>query len=215
MSTLFIVGGPPRAGKTTIVGKFLEQNPMPSTSTDALRGAVRNALFDEPYVTVEELSFEGHVEFRRPGNKERIKKAFHSDVHEDELAWKAAVGLIDHYDRENQSLILEGMAFGPEQVRKLKLTNLAVKVLFVGYGTETHADRILEHAKDNPHDWVNEWLKETDGDETEIRDWVAKEVEKSNTNAQLAAEYGYGYFDVTSQPFDDHVNAALSYLIQD
>lgn len=214
MSTLYIVGGSPRAGKTTIVEKFLEQNPIPSTSTDALRAAMRNALFDEPYVTAEKLSIKGNVEFRRPGYKERLKKSFSSDIPENELAWKAAVGLIDHYDRRNQSLILDGMVFDPEQVRRLKLTNLAVKVLFVGYNSVSHADTIIEHAKGNPYDWINDWLGETEGDEKEIRDWVATEVDRSNINAQLATKYGYGYFDITIKPFNEHIDAALNYLCQ-
>ncbi|MGH7238592.1 MAG: hypothetical protein ACREHG_00850 [Candidatus Saccharimonadales bacterium] len=41
----------------------------------------------------------------------------------------------------------------------LKLENLEVRAAFVGYTNPSHADAVIAYSKDNPDDWINDWLQ--------------------------------------------------------
>lgn len=192
----------------------MKERPLPFISTDALRFALRSALFDEPYVSVDELEFTGRAVFRRPGEQGSHTKQFSKDKHEDALAWDAALGFIDFYDRGDKPLLMEGMIITPERVHNLKLKKLSIRTVFLGYSDISHLTTILEHANSNSSDWINKLITEKGGDTTPVKASVALEVERNKVVAQLCAEYGYGYFDVTSQPFAKHTEEIKNYLLQ-
>lgn len=100
------------------------------------------------------------------------RKPFSGKGTESELTLKAILGMIDYYERANSSVAFEGAAITPAWAANLQLANFTVRVAFVGYTKSLHADAIIAHAKQNPHDWINEWLQHEHGDETKIREWV-------------------------------------------
>lgn len=214
MNTLYLIGGSPRTGKSTVVEQILKERPMPFISTDALRFALRSALFNEPYVSVDELEFTGKAVFRRPGEQGSHSKQFSKDIHEDALAWDAALGFIDFYDRGDKPLLMEGMVITPERVHDLKLKKLSIRAVFLGYNDISHLTTILEHASSNSSNWINKLIAEKGGDTTYVKASVAQEVERNKVVAKLCAEYGYGYFDVTSQPFAEHTEDIKEFLRQ-
>jgi 2-phosphoglycerate kinase len=194
----------------------IKEHPMPTYSFDAVRSGVRNAIFGEAYVTIKNLSFAGQVTFHRPGQKEDQHKEFsQNNAREEPLTWKAIEGIIDLYNRDNSGsdLIVEGVGIYPNLVHELSFGNLAIRAAFLGYTDQGHADHILEYSRSNK-DWVNTWLEEVDGDEQIIRDWIKSEVERSRNDKQLAEQYGYGFFDVSGTSFDEQIQAATNYLLE-
>jgi hypothetical protein len=71
---------------------------------------------------------------------------------------------------------------------------------------------ILEHARNNKHDWVNEWLSIHNGDDTKLRTWVSETAQESQKTAQLAEKYGFPFFDASAQPFPQYVEEVQTYL---
>ncbi len=215
MPTLYLIGGSPRAGKSTIATKVMQQLQIHTVSCDALRCATRNVLFGEPYVSVERIHFDGDVTFHRPGSLEQHRREFtYGTEHgEEELNWRAIEGVINHYDRQGQDVMLEGVTITPERVHSLKLTSLDVAAVFVGFSSPGYADTILSHAKKNPKDWVNLAVQESGGDEQAFRGWVAEEVVASQQRREAAEGFGYGYFDLSASAFSEHVDNAATYLL--
>ena len=84
---------------------------------------------------------------------------------------------------------------------------------FVGCNDESHISSVIEHAKEKK-DWVHTWIQEYDGDDTHVRDWIREEISRSKVIEKLAKKFGYGYFDITKRPFEEHVQVVIDYLLQ-
>jgi hypothetical protein len=90
---------------------------------------------------------------------------------------------------------------------------LAVRAVFVGFTKMSHFDTVLEHARQNPTVWVNKWLAETNGDQAPIRHWFEEQILRSQKNAELAAGFGYGFFDITDLGFAEYAEKVKEYLL--
>ena len=213
--TIYFIGGPARSGKTTVAERIMRRKHFVVVSTDVIRAAVRKVLIGESRVSIEEINFKGKAVFRRPGDLKVHKVTFEKSPKESEdaLAWVGTLGIIETYDRKNNvDVLIEGIAVTPERVSKLKLKNMAIKAVFIGYGDKSHTAAILEHAR-KKEDWVHTWIKEHGGDDSRVEDWVRKGVARSKVVEKLAKKFGYGYFDITKRPFKEQVQAIADYLL--
>ncbi|MDB5259086.1 MAG: hypothetical protein JWO73_294 [Candidatus Taylorbacteria bacterium] len=216
MNNLYLIGGSPRSGKTIIFKEMINRKPMIAISSDALRESARYTLTEEPFVSIQKLSFEGDVSFHRAGENKDISHAKHFsyDIDQEELTWKAIVGLINFYDRKSgNSLIIEGMAITPERVKSLSLKNLKIKAAFVGFTDDSHLKNILEYAHAN-EDWVHKKITlEDGGDDSSVRKWFNEELGKNKEDATLAKEYGYEFFSPHEGSFEEYTNKVVEYLL--
>ena len=85
---------------------------------------------------------------------------------------------------------------------------------FVGYTRDSHADAILAHAKDNPNDWINVWLKAENGNEESVRAWVTREAEEGKRLKESAESQGYPFFDISTMPFKQYVASVEQYFYE-
>ncbi len=214
MGTLYLLGGLARSGKTTVFKEIVFKKPIISVTTDSLRASVRNVLLDEPYVTVEEIAFNGTARFRRPGSLEIVEKKFTSEANEDELTWKAVLGFINPYDRKDIDVFVEGIAITPERVSKLQLKNLTPRAAFLGFSDPHYIDTIIKHAHEQKN-WVYTVIQEHGGDESEVRRWFAESLEKNKELERMAKEHGYQYFDASSKSFEEYISEVTTYLLGD
>ncbi len=215
MNTLYLIGGSPRSGKTTILNTFLKKKPIIAVSSDALREAARNILLDESYVSIKSLSIESDIVFHRPGENIDIlhTKHFKKEITEDDLTWKAVVGLINHYDRKDIPLIVEGMTITPERVKSLNLRNLKIQAVFVGFIDNTHLDTMLTNAF-TYKDWVYTWIQEHDGDDSHVREWFAEQVKENKRKSILAQEFGHKFFSITDFSREVYIEKVVDYLLE-
>lgn len=213
--TLYVIGGPPRSGKTIIAHRLMRRKPLVLISTDATRSIIRSVFLGEGRVSVDRLSFRGTARFRRPGSLKTHQVSFAKVVRdEDALAWQGIKGAIQGYDRINKiDLLVEGIAVTPERLARLKLKNLVLSPVFMGYSDVSHADSVLAYSKKN-RDWVYTWLKERKGDDSHVRAWVQKKVAYSRKIKKNAERLGYKYFDVTARPFEKHIQVVSNYLLK-
>jgi len=195
MNTLYLLGGAARSGKSTILNKLIQSVGVHAISTDALRAGMRKAILDESYITVDKLSFSGELIFRKPGEpgQPQHQKQFERMFSEDEITWQTALGIVEHHDRNNFSLALEGIAITPERVSALKLKNLKVKTVFVGFTDPAAFEYILNHSA-HQQDWVYTVIhKEQGGNDATIRSWLTHEMEKSREISKQAQKFGYSF----------------------
>ncbi len=187
MSTLYLIGGSPRCGKTTIFNSFINKKPMIAIPTDAIRAGVR-------YLN----------------KHNRIN--FSEDEIENNLPWEMVVGLIHRYDHKNIPLIIEGVVITPERVKNLKLDNLELRAVFVGFTEETHIEKIIEHGL-TEKDWVYDHITSNNGDDTEVRKMFKSLQEKNKLTKEKADEYGYSFFSPEDLPFEDYCNTVVQHLL--
>ena len=211
--TIYFIGGLARVGKTIVSLKLIRRKHLVPISTDGIRAAMRKILIGESHVSVDQIEFHGKATFRRPGNLKQHKISFaRKSKNEDDLAWIGVVGLIERYDYRNfTDILIEGIAVTPERVHKLKLKNLKIRAAFIGYNDESHLKSVLRYSK-KKNDWVQTWIKEHGGDYSHVKDWIQKGILQNDVRRKQARGYGYGYFDITERPFNEHVRIVLRYL---
>lgn len=214
MNKLYLLGGPPRAGKSIIMNEFLLQRPMHHISMDAVQEGVRHIFVDDPFQILRTVHFEGWTEFKKRGTKDQVRQEFSAEMNEVDLARKAVLGMFDHYQRSKSDVAVEGLHITPEWVKSLHLPGFSIVAAYVGYTNPNFIEGILEHARNNEHDWINEWLSIHGGDDTKLRSWVTERAQECRDTAKVAEKYGLPFFDASAKPFSEYVNEVRAYLYE-
>jgi adenylate kinase family enzyme len=206
--TVYFIGGPGRVGKTTVAEEILRRKHLVVISSDAIRAGIRKVLIDE-------VSFKGKAKFRRPGDLRTHEIAFtRARMTDDELAWIGVIGLLEGYDRKNRvDVLVEGIVVTPEQVHRLKLKNLVTRAAFIGYTNESHLASILAYSK-KEKDWVYKSIQDHGGSDAHLKPWARQEMAKSATMKKLAKKFGYKYFELSGQSFEQTTRAVADYLLK-
>lgn len=213
MNKLYFIGGPTRTAKSTIMASLAEAAMIQVIAADAVEHGLRNVLTGEPHQMLGNIELSGTAEWKTSFNKVGDTKPFTVRGGESDLTWQAVLGMIDYYRRNDQSAGFEGAIFTPELVSSIEASGYEIRAAFVGYTDPSHADSIIEYAKNNPHDWINTWLEQDGGDESGIRDWVAKCAAKSQDLKTQAETHGYKFFDISAMLFDEFVQSVRDYLV--
>lgn len=214
MNTLYLLSGPPRAAKTTIMKNLVAKTKVQFIATDAIEHGLRNVLIGEPHQLLEGIEFSGTAEYKVSFTEIGDRKPFSNKGTESELLLQTIMGMFDYYRRNMESAAFEGTEFSPQWVSKLNIPGFTIKAAYVGYTDPSHVDAILAHARDNDHDWINDWLQKDSGDDTGIRNWVRKRAENCKQLQADAASHGYPFFDISTQPFEAYKSAVLQYFLQ-
>jgi len=193
-------------------GLMAEKN-VPFIPADAVQEGLRNVLTGKSHQMLRNIAFSGWAEHKASITEGGQRKPFANQGTESELTLQAIVGMLDYFGSANSSVAFEGALFTPALVANLKLANFTVRTAFVGYTKPSHADSVIAHAKDNPHDWINEWLQNEHGDETKIREWVASQAEKCVNLKSEAELHNYPFFDISMQHFNDYISSVQNYFI--
>ena len=188
MNRLYVIGGSPRCGKTTILNDVLQKKPMIGVSSDAIRAGVR-------YLS----------------EHSRINED--SEMIEDQLPWEILVGLIQRYDHLNIPLIVEGVVFTPERVNDLKLKNLELRVAFVGFSSNEFTELVIEYGKESK-DWVFDKIQANDGSESDVREMFGSLQQKALKLKEKAEQYEYNYFTPDHQDFANYRAEVVNYLLK-
>lgn len=214
MSTLYLLGGPPRTAKTTIMSVLIAKKNIPFIPADAVEAGLRNVLTSKPHQMLRNIEFSGWAEYKASLTEGGERKPLAVKATESELTQQAILGMLDYYGSTATSVAFEGAAFSPAWAASLKLTNFTLRAAFVGYTNSSHASSVIAHAKENPQDWINEWLQNEHGDETKIREWVEKQVDMCLNLKSEAELHGYPFFDISTQSFSDYISLVQSYFLQ-
>jgi len=207
--TLYIIGGVARAGKSTIAREMARRKSIIILPTDAIRSAIRYVLMGDVPISPGKVNFKGTTTY----GLDQIWPFERNDQSEDDLAWLGVFALIRKYDRLNAyDVLFEGVAITPKVISELKLENLDVKVVFIGYNNESHIGSILAHAK-KEKDYIYREMEESGRGEEYVKEAVRNGIKQSSEIKKQAEEFGYKYFDVTEQSsFEEHVQTVVRYL---
>lgn len=215
MNTLYLLSGPPRVGKTTIMNRLVKKTGVQLVAADALEHGLRNVLTGEPHQLLRGIKLQGSAERKTTFTEVGDWEPFQNQGTESELLLQFIVGMLDYYRRNKESVAFEGTEFAPHWVSDLKLSDFKVKAAYVGYTDASHIESILAHAQNNVYDWINDWLTQSNGDETNIRTWATEQAKKNAQLKQEAASHGYPFFDISTMPFDEYLGTVQNYFLSD
>jgi hypothetical protein len=181
---LYIVGGPPRVGKSALGRRIMERRRIPWLSTDIVKTVLRTVVRE-----IDELD-RGHAD---PDLLAERMYPF--------LERTADVAL-----DQCEAFLIEGAEWFPRHVAALNATlqDISLRACFLGNVTYSHADLAAYHGVNRWHDWVLE--EERDGMPAWIRSWS----DRLRVECEASGE---PYFDVGDLGFHEAMAAAERTLV--
>jgi 2-phosphoglycerate kinase len=152
---IYLIGGPPRVGKTTLVKYLVQRHPMHAVSTDAIRYMLRRSVPREALDPDIFLNF--HEDVMATWKVQPPEVTLDEQNRQSKAYWKALEELINSYDVDGVDVIIEGVAILPEFASSLKVLN---KSIFMGNLAEQHKQIVMTQARENTHDWMHSYSDE-------------------------------------------------------
>lgn len=221
MSNLYFLGGAPRTGKSTIVADMSKRHPLTVIATDAIAEAVRNMLTDDPFRILREIKIEGYVKYKDPETDKIHTKNLDEypqhgyPQHANHLVLRGILGMLDHYKAGKGDVLVEGCIFEPDWISRHPFEGFKVRAAFVGFSDEAQIDEIIQYAKSNESDWINDLLRRYDDKDAPVKERLNKYIESSLLTEKAAQARGYGYFDKSTMPFEEYRKSVVDYLLSD
>jgi 2-phosphoglycerate kinase len=187
---IYLLGGPPRVGKSIISSQIRQKHDLSVVSTDTL--AVVLQRFMSPETAPDLFVFD---EFNKMPMAQRVQfitkqptALIETVTRESQVVWKAVEAYIRREHDEGREALIEGVALLPELVSQLG--DIPHRAVFIGNQGQNHHENIRKSAEENPHDWMRE-LSDS------YIDAFAMFVNcMSATIEQQAKKYGFVYIEV-------------------
>ena len=194
---IYLLGGPPRVGKSIISSEIRQKHALSVISTDTLAAVLQRALSPEAapdlyvFEAFNQIPMAQRVQFitKEPAALvETVKR-------ESQVVWKAVEAYIRREHDEGRAALIEGVAILPELVRQLD--DIPYRAGFVGNQGEDHHENIRKSAAENPHDWMR------DESDSYIRAFAVFVNRMSGSIEQEAKQYGFEYIEMDNVSFWD------------
>jgi hypothetical protein len=185
--------------------------------TDYIRFVIR-MIFAGGNFGLSAIGFEGESTFVAADGSVLRKQRIHIDIQgEDPVAWRALNGLLIDYDGRNENNILvEGVALAPENVRKLRLKNLGLRAVFTGFVTEDTIEPLRDYLlafgeRDKDH-LYDELIKSGKPPDQFISEWVRNAIKDAAFLRDRVQHEGLQFVG-RSEPFDNHIHNLADALL--
>ncbi len=203
---VFLLGGPPRVGKSIIAGEIRRSHAVSVVSTDSLSTVLENVLSPE---AVPDLFVFG--KFNEMPMAERVKLLTEDPAEligyvrkESQVVWKAVKAFIRRENDEGRDVLIEGVAVLPEAVSQL--ADIPYRVVFIGNQGENHKENMRKSAQEKAHDWMR-------GASDPYLGAYAMFVKRmSACIEQEAKKYGFEYIEMDKKSFGDATEEVMESL---
>ena len=192
---IFLLGGPPRVGKSIIANEIRQKYAVSVISTDSLGAVLENVL--SPESAPDLFVFD---RFNKMPMAERVRLITEDPAElieyvrkESHVVWKAIDPFIRRENDEGRDVLLEGVAILPELVSRLE--DIPHRVVFIGNQGENHKEYIKKSAKENEHDWMREMSDQY------ISAYALFVRQMSFYIEQEAKKYGFEYIEMDQELF--------------
>lgn len=206
MARVYLIGGAPRSGKSTVVEKLIKAHPMLAAPTDAIRAVAKGMIKPEDNPKLFKL---GRGDFDSKQNVSNFinnsNKVLDYELGESEETWKSVLDFISYTQRDGKDLAIEGVAVLPHNVTNLSFDN---RVIFL-INLEDQTDSMLRSAKIYEHEWLAKYSKET------IKAFCVFNQKLNYYYYQQSKKYSQPYVIVRNQHFDEDTNSAVQKLLAD
>lgn len=205
---IYLIGGPPKCGKTTLAKKLSRELQIPWISTDTLQNIVwaysakekRPELFPHSY-----LRGDSNDEFYSQNNTSDIVKGY---IAQGETCYEAISMMAQTYLTDEDDFIVEGYSVTPEIVDKIfnKFGREHIRAVFLVKHNEEQFIKDV-HRSNTPNDWI---LRKTKEEATFAK--IAQMVSAySRYFEEKAGKYNMKVFKMDDD-FEKQLSAAQEYL---
>lgn len=194
---IFLLGGPPRVGKSIIADMVRREYALSVVSTDSL-GAVLEEVLD-PETAPDLFVFD---KFYKMPESEQVK-SLKTDPDllieyvrkESSVVWRAVEVFIRREHNEKREALVEGVAVLPELMERIE--DLPCRVVLIGNQGKAHKDNIMQYAQENEHDWMR-------GVSDAYVDAFSVCVNRMSAYLEQEADkYGLEYIEMDQERFED------------
>ena len=203
---IFLLGGPPRVGKSIISNEIRQKHAVSVVSTDTLGAVLENVLSPE---TVPDLFV--FDKFNKMSLAERVKLITETPAElidyvrkESHVVWKAVEAFIRRENDEGRDALIEGVAVLPELMSQLD--DIPHRVVFIGNQGENHKENIKKSAEENEHDWLRGVTDQYIGAYAVFVKLMSAYIE------QEAKKHGFEYIEMDKELFGDVTEAVMKSL---
>jgi len=193
---IFLLGGPPRVGKSIISSEIRQRHAVSVVSTDSLGAVLESVLSPKAapdlfvFSKFNEIPMAERVELIIKDPAELVEYA----RRESHAVWRAVEAFIRREHDEGRDVLIEGVAVLPELMNQLDIPH---RVVFIGNQGENHRENIKKSAKENAHDWMRDV-----GDP--YIDAFAMFVKRMSAYIEHETEkYGFKYIEMDQELFGD------------
>jgi 2-phosphoglycerate kinase len=123
---------------------------------------------------------------------------------ESKALWPFVVDLLRNYDMDGLDVLVEGVAVLPELVKNFPLP---YKAIFVGNTNKIHVETIVEHSRNNTHDWLHV------RDEAYVREYATFVAAFSAFTKAEAQKHGMSYVEMQNDDYEAAQQRALRLLL--
>jgi len=203
---IFLLGGPPRVGKSIISSKIRQKHAVSVVSTDTLSAVLENVLSPETWPDLfifgkfHEMSMAERVKLMRKNPAEFIDYV----RKESYVVWKAVEPFIKRESDEGRDILIEGVAILPELTSQLE--DIPHRVVFIGNQGENHKEIIKKSAEENEYDWMR------DVSDQYIGAFAMFVKQMSSYIEQEAKKYGFEYIEMDKELFGDVMEDVMKSL---
>jgi len=190
---IFLLGGPPRVGKSIISSEIQQKHAVNVVSTDTLSAVLEKVL--SPEAEPDLFVFGKFNEIPMAERTKLIMKNPEGLIDyvrkESHVVWKAVEAFIRRENVEGRDVLIEGVAVLPELV--IRLTDIHHRVVFIGNQGENHKENIRKFAKENEHDWMRDVSDQYIGAFAMFVKRMSAYIE------QEAKKYGFEYIEMDKE----------------
>jgi 2-phosphoglycerate kinase len=203
---IFLLGGPPRVGKSIIANEIRQKHAVSVMSTDTLGAVLENVLSPESAPDLFVFN-----KFNKMHMAERVKlitkdpaKLIDYVRKESHVVWKAVDALIRRENDEGRDVLIEGVAVLPELMSQLD--DIPHRVVFIGNQGENHKENIKKSAEENEHDWIR------DVSDQYISAFAIFVNRMSTYIEQETKKYGFEYIEMDKEFFGNVTEEVMKSL---
>ena len=192
---IYLLGGPPRVGKSIISNEIRQKHAVSAVSTDSLGAVLESTLSREAapdlfvFARFNEMPVADRVKLMVDDPAELID----SVLKESRVVWRAVEAFIRREQDEGRDVLIEGVAVLPELVSQLE--DIAHRTVFIGNQGNTHAENMKRFAEENKHDWMRS------ASDQYISAFAMFVERMSAYIEQEAHKYGFRYVEMDGEPF--------------
>ncbi len=203
---IFLLGGPPRVGKSIISNEIRQKYAVSVVSTDSLGAVLENVL--SPESAPDLFVFD---KFNKMPMAERVKFITKDPAglinyvrKESQVVWKAVEAFIRRENDEGRDALIEGVAVLPELV--IRLENVPHRVVFIGNQGENHKENIKKSAEENEHNWMRAVS------DPYMSAFAMFVKQMSAYIEQQAKKYGFEYIEMDKESFGNVTEKVMKSL---
>ena len=202
---IFLLGGPPRVGKSIIANEIRQKHAVSVVSTDTLGAVLENVLSPEAapdffvFARFNEMPMAERLKFMMTDPAEFVDYV----KRESRVVWKAVEAFIRRENDEGRDALIEGVAVLPELMSQLDIPH---RVVFIGNQGENHKENIKKSAEENEHDWMRDVSDQYIGAFAMFVQRMSAYIE------QEAKKYGLKYIEMDKELFGDVTEEVMKSL---